>query len=207
MAEVHSLTAERRERAGKGGARATRRAGRIPAIVYGDGQDPAMLSVDPRALSLALHKAGFFATLFDLKIDGETTRVLPRGVQLDPVSDKPIHVDFMRVSAGSRVHVQVPVVFRNDVASPGLKRGGVLNIVRHEIEVVCAPDLIPQELVVDLTGLEIGDSVHISAIALPEGVRPTITDRDFTVATIAAPSVAVATAEVAGEGEAEEAAD
>lgn len=197
MAEVHTLTAEKRERAGKGGARATRREGRVPAVLYGDGKEPAMISVDPRALSIELHKTGFFATLFDLKIDGETTRVLPRGIQLDPVSDKPIHVDFMRVGAHSRVHVQIPVVFRNEPLSPGLKRGGVLNIVRHEIEMICAPDVIPQELVVDLTGLEIGDSVHISAIKLPEGVRPAITGRDFTVATIAAPTAVKAEAEEA----------
>lgn len=197
MVEVHTLSAEKRERSGKGAARATRRAGRVPAVLYGGGEAPALISVEPRTLTQELHKTGFFATLFDLQLDGQTIRVLPRDVQLDPVSDQPIHADFMRVSRDSQVHVQVPVVFRNEALSPGLKRGGVLNVVRHEIEVICSPDLIPRELVVDLTGLEINDSVHISAIALPEGVRPTISDRDFTVATIAAPTAVKVEAEEA----------
>ncbi|MBX6322505.1 MAG: 50S ribosomal protein L25/general stress protein Ctc [Rhodospirillaceae bacterium] len=206
MAEAQVLTAERRERAGKGGARATRRAGRIPGILYGDRKDPELISVDPRALDREIRKPGFFATLFELKLDGQTIRVLPRDLQLDPVSDRPIHVDFMRVGAGARVTVAVPVVFQNEALAPGLKRGGVLNVVRHEIEVVCAPDLIPHQIVVDLTGLDIGDSVHISAVKLPEGVRPTITDRDFTIATVAAPTVVKAEAEEAAAAAGAEAA-
>jgi large subunit ribosomal protein L25 len=197
MAETNTLAAERRERAGKGPARSSRRAGRVPGILYGEQQEPVMISVEPRALERAVNKPGFFATLFDLQLDGKTLRVLPRDVQLDPINDKPIHFDLMRVGAGSRVHVAVPVVFQNELLSPGLKRGGVLNVVRHEVEIVCAPDLIPHEIVVDLTGKEIGDSVHISAVNLPEGVTPTITDRDFTLATIAAPTVVKADAEAA----------
>jgi large subunit ribosomal protein L25 len=196
MAEAHTMTAERRERAGKGGARATRRAGRIPGVLYGGSEAPVLISMEPRALDREIHRAGFFATLYDLKLDGQSVRVLARDLQLDPVSDKPVHIDLMRVTAGSRIHVAVPVVFRNEPLSPGLKRGGVLNIVRHEIDVFCSPDAIPHEIVVDLTGLDIGDSVHISAVKLPEGVKPTI-ERDFTVATIAAPTVVKTEAEEA----------
>jgi large subunit ribosomal protein L25 len=188
MGEVHSLGAEPRARAGKGAARQTRRDGRVPGVIYGNKQDPVMISLEPKELVRELHKSGFFATLFDVQLDGAKHRVLPRDVQFDPVTDKPIHVDFLRVSADTKVHVEVPVIFQNDFASPGIKRGGVLNIVRHEIELVCAADSIPHELLVDLTGLDIGDSVHISAIKLPEGVVPAIADRDFTVATIVAPS-------------------
>ena len=208
MSELHSLEAMPRARAGKGAARQTRRDGRVPGVIYGNKQDPVMISLDPKALTRELHKSGFFATLFDLQLDGAKHRVLPRDVQFDPVTDKPIHADFLRVSADTKVHVNVPVIFRNDVASPGIKRGGVLNIVRHEIELICAADKIPHELVFDLTGLDIGDSLHISAITLPEGVASAIADRDFTVATIVAPSAqkadveadAAAAAPAAAEG-------
>ena len=196
MAEAHNLTAERRDRAGKGGARATRRAGRIPGILYGGADQPVLISMEPRALDREIRRPGFFATLYNLTLEGQSIRVLPRDLQLDPVSDKPVHIDLMRISAGARITVEVPVVFRNEPLSPGLKRGGVLNVVRHEIEVVCAPDLIPSEIVIDLTGTDIGDSIHISAVKLPEGVRPTI-ERDFTIATIAAPTVVKTEAEEA----------
>jgi large subunit ribosomal protein L25 len=159
----------------------------VPGVIYGGKQQPQLISLDPAEFSHALHKVGFFATLFDLKLDGARHRVLPRDVQFDPVTDKPIHVDFLRVTAESKVTVQVPVVFINEVKSPGLKRGGVLNVVRHEIELRCAVDAIPRSVVVDLDGLNIGDSIHISRVKLPEGVKPTI-ERDFTVASVAAPS-------------------
>lgn len=188
MSEVHSLEAMPRARAGKGAARQTRRDGRVPGVIYGNKQDPVMISLEPKALVRELHRSGFFATLFDVELEGARHRVLPRDVQFDPVSDKPIHVDFLRVSSDTKVHVEVPVIFQNEPASPGLKRGGVLNIVRHEIELICSADSIPHELVFDLTGLDIGDSIHISAIKLPQGVTPAIGDRDFTVATIVAPS-------------------
>jgi large subunit ribosomal protein L25 len=184
MAETIELKAWARGRSGKGGARATRREGRIPGVLYGDKKDPENIAVDYRAISQQFHTGHFQSTIFTLDVDGTKTRVIPRGVQLDPIRDFPIHVDFMRISKDALVTVDVPVRFLNEGASPGLKRGGVLNIVRHEIAVRCPSDAIPDHFEVDLTGLEIGDSVHISAIALPKGVRPTITGRDFTVATI-----------------------
>jgi large subunit ribosomal protein L25 len=190
MPEIISLSAESRARAGKGAARATRRAGRIPGIVYGGEGEPMPISLDPRELSRALARRGFFATLVDLSVDGVVQRTLPREVQYHPATDKPLHVDFMRVAATTRVTVTVPVVFINQEQSIGLRRGGILNIVRHGIELNCPVDSIPDHLTVGLDGLDIGDSVHISAVAVPEGCRPTITGRDFTIATIA-PSSAV----------------
>jgi large subunit ribosomal protein L25 len=181
-----------------------RRAGRVPAVVYGAKQAPSMISVDPKDLMRALRAGSFLATVFDVDVDGKTERVLPRDVQFDPLTDKPLHVDFLRVSPTTTVTVDIPVAFRNEEASPGLKRGGLLNIVRHEIEAHCRADAIPHHIEVDLTGLDIGDSVHISMVSLPEGVRPTITDRDFTVATIAAPTVVqeeTAAAAAPAEGE------
>jgi large subunit ribosomal protein L25 len=188
MPEIISLSAEKRARAGKGAARAVRRMGRVPAIVYGDKEAPALISLEPRALARALARPGFFATLVDIAVDGTTHRTLPRDVQVDPVTDKPIHVDFMRVGAGAQVHVTVPVTFVAHERSPGLRRGGILNIVRHGIEMVCAVDNIPERLVVSLEGLDIGDSVHIHAVEMPQGARPAIQERDFTIASIAASS-------------------
>ncbi len=190
MVEVSTIAAERRERAGKGPARAARRAGRVPGVIYGAKKDPAMVTLDPRELDRELNTGGFMATIYDVQIEQDKERVLPRDVQFDPVTDRPIHVDFLRVSATTSVTVQVPVNFLNEEESPGLKRGGLLNVVRHEIEMICQADAIPSAIEVDLTGLDIGDSIHISMIPLPDGVAPTITDRDFTVATIAAPTVA-----------------
>ena len=188
MPEIMTLSAELRERAGKGAARATRRAGRVPGIVYGGEREPMPISLEPRELSRALARRGFFATLVDLKIDGSVQRALPREVQYHPATDKPLHIDFMRVAATTRVTVTVPVVFINHEQSIGLRRGGILNIVRHGIDLNCPVDGIPDQLVVSLNGLDIGDSVHISAVILPEGCRPTITERDFTIASIAASS-------------------
>ena len=195
MTDVHSLTAALRERAGKGAARATRRAGRIPAVVYGAKSTPTLISLEPRELDRELHKAGYYTTLFDLKVDGKSERVLPRDVHLDPISDRPIHVDFMRVTDQTWVRVHVPVTFKNDGLSPGIKRGGVLNVVRHDIEVYCRAGEIPHAIVVDVEGLEIGDSIHISMVKLPAGVRPAITERDFTIASIAPPTVQTTEAE------------
>jgi large subunit ribosomal protein L25 len=188
MPEILSLAAEARAGAGKGAARATRRAGRVPAIIYGDQKDPVLISLEPRELARAVSKPGFFATLVDLRVDGDLHRALPRDVQYHPVSDAPLHVDFMRVGAGAKVTVTVPVAFINHERSGGLRRGGILNIVRHGIELICSVENIPDRLVVDLVGLDIGESIHIDAVALPEGTRPVITDRDFTIASIAAPS-------------------
>ena len=188
MPEIISLSAEPRASVGKGPARATRRAGRVPAIVYGDGKEPVAISLEPRELGRTLGRPGLFATLIDINLDGTTLRTLTRDVQYHPVTDAPLHVDFMRVAAGAQVTVTVPVVFINHERSIGLRRGGILNIVRHGIEMVCSVDSIPDRLVVDLDGLDIGDSIHIGAVALPENARPVIQERDFTIASIAASS-------------------
>jgi len=209
MPEIISLSAEPRLRAGKGAARATRRSGRVPGIVYGDGKEPMLISLEPRELGRVLARPGLFATLVDIAVDGTTLRTLPRDVQYHPVSDMPLHVDFMRVGAGAQVTVMVPVVFINHERSAGLRRGGILNIVRHGIDMVCSVDNIPDRLVVDLDGLDIGDSVHIGAVTMPENARPVIQARDFTIASIAASSAvkeeaaqAAATAAVAPTEEA-----
>jgi large subunit ribosomal protein L25 len=188
MPEISTLSAERRVRAGKGAARAMRRAGRVPAIIYGGDLEPLPISLEPRELSRVLAKRGFLAMVVEVNVDGAVHRSLPRDVQYHPVSDAPLHVDFMRVGADSQVTVVVPVVFINPEMSIGLRRGGILNIVRHGIAVICRVDNIPEQLVVDLSGLDIGDSIHISAVSFPSGSRPTITDRDFTIASIAASS-------------------
>src|SRR5437764_6750246 len=188
MPEIISLSAEPRLRAGKGATRATRRGGRVPGIVYGDKKEPVLISLEPRELGRALAKPGFFATLADIKIDGTTHRTLPRDVQYHPVSDAPLHIDFMRVAAGAQVTVMVPVAFINHERSPGLRRGGILNIVRHGIEMHCSVDNIPDRVVVGLDGLDIGDSIHIAAVEMPAGARPAIHQRDFTIASIAASS-------------------
>ncbi len=213
MNDIASIPAQTRERAGKGPARAARRAGLVPGVIYGAKIDPLMITLDPRDVIKGLKTGSFLATIFELDVNGKKERVLPRDVQFDPVTDTAIHVDFLRVSAATSVTVEIPVQFLNEEEAPGLKRGGLLNIVRHAIEMICRADAIPNQIEVDLTGLDIGDSVHISMITLPEGVAPTITDRDFTIATIAAPTVVrdeeaeAAAAEGEEEGEGEAAAD
>jgi large subunit ribosomal protein L25 len=206
MAEAIELKAWTRQRTGKGGAREVRREGRVPGIVYGETQEPQNIALESKVISKQIQTGHFRSTIFMLDVDGTKVRVIPRDVQLDPVRDFPIHVDFMRLSKDALVSVDVPVHFLNDAASPGLKRGGVLNVVRHDIPVRCPADKIPDHFTVDLTGLEIGDSIHISAIALPEGVTPTITDRDFTVATIVGRAAEEEEAPSAAEAEGEEAA-
>jgi large subunit ribosomal protein L25 len=189
MAELTSLAAEPREGVGKGAARSLRRAGRVPAVIYGDEAPQEMISLEARQLRRVLHSARFFSTLCNLQVNGQAVRVLPREVQLHPVTDEPLHVDFVRVGRGATITVTVPVVFAHEDVSLGLKRGGVLNIVRRELELLCPADAIPGEIVVDLKDADIGDSLHISQVALPEGVRPAIADRDFTIATISAPTL------------------
>ena len=189
MADILTITAETRTGAGKGAARSIRRAGRIPGVIYGNKQDPLMITLEPKELVREFQKPGFFTHLYDVKVDGSAHRVLPRDVQLDPVKDRPLHVDFLRVSPDSMIRVNVPVHFINHANSPGLRRGGVLNIVRHEVEMLVRADSIPDHLTVDLEGHDIGSSIHISMVTLPEGARPTIRDRDFTVATVAAPTI------------------
>jgi len=188
MVETVKLAAQPRERAGKGASRAVRREGRVPAVVYGEKQAPELVSLDPRDVVREMHKTGFFTRVFDIEVGGRAIRALARDVQFHPVTDKPEHVDFMRVSDTTRIRVAVPVRFANADKAPGIKRGGVLNVVAHDIEVFCTITTIPRMIEVDLAGLDINDSVHISSINLPEGVKPTIA-RDFTVAAIGAPTV------------------
>lgn len=185
MANVIEIKASARPRSGKGAARSARREGRVPAVIYGAKVEPEGITIDFNELWKVVNRGRFLATIFEIDIDGRKTRVIPREFQLDPVKDLPVHVDFLRVTPESRIRVRVPAKFINEAASPGLKRGGVLNIVRRDIEVYCPPDNIPEVFEFDLTGLEIGRSIHISAIKMPDGVRPTIQGRDFTVATVA----------------------
>ena len=184
MADME-ITAKARPGAGKGAARQVRREGNVPGVIYGDKQTAVNITLDSKALGTTIGKGKFLQTVYTIDVDGKKTRVIPRDVQLDPIRDFPIHVDFQRVNAASRIRVAVPCKFINEAASPGLKRGGVLNIVRHEVDVMCSPDAIPVAFNFDLTGLEIGRSIHISATTMPEGVRTLIANRDFTVATIA----------------------
>ncbi|WP_309623179.1 50S ribosomal protein L25/general stress protein Ctc [Novosphingobium sp.] len=188
MSETLQLPAETRDRAGKGASRALRREGRVPAVVYGGNEEPLAVHVEEKLLRKQLGTGHFFNSVVDVVVGGKTVRTLPKDVAFHPVSDRPLHVDFLRVSKDSKIHVNVPVVFANEEASPGLKRGGVLNIVRHELDLVCASDNIPEEIAIDVTGFDVGDSIHISHVKLPSGVESAITDRDFTIATIIAPS-------------------
>lgn len=203
MAELTSLAAEPREGVGKSANRSLRRAGRVPGVVYGEAAPQQLISLETRELRRALQSARFFSTLCSLKVNGEAVRVLAREVQLHPVTDEPLHIDFVRVGRGATVAVTVPVVFANEDISRGLKRGGVLNVVRREIELMCPVDSIPGEIIVDLKDADIHDSLHISQVTLPEGVRPAIDDRDFTIATISPPTVMTEEEEAAEEGEEE----
>jgi large subunit ribosomal protein L25 len=200
--EAYELKAEARERVGKGSAREVRRNGKVPAVIYGDKQPPLAIALSYKEIYYKIHGGGFLTTLATIDVDGQKIAVLPKDYQLDPVRDFPIHVDFLRVGKDTEVTVEVPVHFINEDKSPGLKRGGVLNIVRHEIEFRCRATAIPEFITVDLDGTDIGDSIHISAIKLPEGVRPVIADRDFTVATVAGSS-AMKPEPVEGAAEAE----
>ncbi len=203
MADSTALTVQGRDGAGKGAARATRRAGLVPGVIYGDNKEPILIAIEPRDLIAQMHRPGFSTHIFDIELDGKSHRAMAQDVQMHPVRDVPIHVDFRRIGKNTVVTVEVPVHFSNELASPGIKRGGVLNIVRHEIEVRARPDDLPEQFDIDLTGLDIGDSVHISALTMPDGVAPTITDRDFTICTIAPPTV-VAAAEEETDEDAEE---
>jgi large subunit ribosomal protein L25 len=188
MAAALELKAQARTGVGKGAARALRRQGLVPGVIYGDKKDPLPVAIAYKDAHRRIYAGGFLSHIITLDVDGEKHRVIPRDYQLDPVSDFPVHVDFLRVGAGTRLTVEVHVHFTNEEASPGLKRGGVLNIVKHTVELSCPGDSIPEEIVVDLTGKEIGDAIHISHVSLPVGVTPVIRDRDFTIATLVAPS-------------------
>ena len=188
MSDALTLPAEQRERAGKGASRALRREGRVPAVVYGGKEEPLAIHVEAKELVRQLGTGHFMNSIVMVEVGGKPIRTLPKDVALHPVTDRPLHVDFLRLAKDAKVEVAVPVVFVNEDDSPGLKKGGVLNVVRHELELVCEADKIPTEISLDVTGLEVGDSIHISHVTLPEGSVSAITDRDFTIATIVAPS-------------------
>ena len=184
--EIIALKATARPRAGKGAARQARREGNVPAVIYGDNQTPEIIALEYNELWKQILKGQFTSAVFDIDIAGKgKIRVIPRDVQVDPVKDFPLHVDFLRIGKDGIIRVAVPVKFTNDTLSPGLKRGGILNIVRHEVEVFCPYDRIPAAFEINLEGTEIGTSIHISSVELPEGVSPVISNRDFTIATIA----------------------
>ena len=204
MADFDVIEASARETTTKGSIRALRQQGMVPCVVYGEGKDPAMVAVDQRIIDKELHRGGFQGRVYELQLGSKKQRILPKDVQLHPVTDVPLHVDFMRLSDDARVSVNVPVTFVDEEGSPGLTRGGVLNVVRYEVELSCPADAIPESIELVLTGLDIGDAVKISDVKLPDGVEPAITDRDFTIATIAA---ATAVAEEAAEEQAEAAAE
>lgn len=190
MTEISAIVAELRDRAGKGAARATRREGKVPGVIYGAKQAPVCIALDPRVIWAELNKPGFKTRLFDIDLGkGGKHRCLARDIQFHPVNDQPQHIDFMRVAADAVVHVKVPVHVANADKAPGVKRGGVVTVELHEIEVTCAPDAIPAEIVVDLTGLDIGGAVHVSELKLPAGVTPYHTAAQGTVVTVAPPTV------------------
>ena len=188
MAQTVTLNASVRERAGKGAARAVRREGRVPAVIYGDKKDPQTISMDARELMKQVQTGRFLSTLVDIEVDGTKVRTIPRDVQFDPVRDFVVHVDFLRLGKGARIAVEVAINFVGEEDSAGLKRGGVLNVVRHSVEIMCPADSIPESFDLDVSALDIGDGLHATDLTLPQGMTFTITDRDFTIATISAPS-------------------
>ena len=189
MADSTIINGNLRNSTGKGSARAIRRAGRIPAIIFGDKKDTISIDIEEREYKKIMNQSGIFSRLLDLSVDGKSNLVLTRDIQFHPVSENPLHVDFLRIGKGSNINVSVPVSFINEELSPGLKTGGVLNTVRFELELMCPADSIPEKIEINLEGLIVGDSIKISSVNLPDGVSSTITDRDFTIATIAAPTV------------------
>ncbi|MDC3314093.1 50S ribosomal protein L25/general stress protein Ctc [Alphaproteobacteria bacterium] len=201
MSDITTISAEQRERVGKGSARAARRAGLVPAVIYGDKKEPLGINMSSREITKIVHQPGIFGRLLDIEVGGKKSTVLTRDIQFHPVSDNILHMDFLRVSGSAMVAVGVPVEFINEDLCPALKIGGVLNVVRHEIELNCPATAIPEKIIIDLDDLKIGDSIHISAIELPEGVEPTITDRDFTVATLQSPGGGVKNEDEDEDGE------
>lgn len=203
MSDLLTLSAETRDRVGKGASRALRRENRVPAVIYGNKEDPLGIHIEEKLLLKALHTGHYFNSVVMIDVGGQQVRTLPKDVAFHPVTDRPIHADFLRISEHAKVHVEVPVHFIDEALSPGIKRGGVLNIVRHEVELICDAAEIPDEISVSLSGYNVGDSIHISAAKLPAGVTPAISDRDFTLATIVAPSglKSKEDAEAAAEGE------
>jgi len=201
------LKAQARTGVGKGAARALRRQGLIPAVIYGDKKAPLPVTISFNEAMKRIYAGGFLSHVLTLDVDGDKHKVIPRDYQLDPVKDLPLHVDFLRIGAGSRLNVQVHVNFVNEEQSPGIKRGGVLNIVHHTLELNCPADAIPEAVTVDLAGLNIGDSIHIGGVQLPPGVQPHSHEADLTVATIVAPSGLRSEEAEAGAAEGEAAED
>ncbi|HEY0326377.1 MAG TPA: 50S ribosomal protein L25/general stress protein Ctc [Allosphingosinicella sp.] len=202
MSEQLTLSAEARDRAGKGASRHLRREGRVPAVIYGNNEEPTSIHLEEKLLVKQLKTGHFMNTVVMIDVGGKATRTLPKDVQFHPVTDRPLHVDFLRISEHATVTVAVPVRFVNEDQSPGLKKGGVLNVVRHDLELVCDAAEIPDDIVIDLSGYDVGDSIHISAVKLPKGSKSAIEDRDFTVATLVAPSSLKGEATATGGGEA-----
>jgi large subunit ribosomal protein L25 len=207
MSDITTISASERERVGKGSARAARRAGLVPAVIYGDKKDPVGITMESREVTKIVHQPGIFGRLLDIDVAGTKSTVLTRDIQFHPVSDKIMHMDFLRVSQSATVAVAIAVEFINEDKCPGIKVGGVLNVVRYEVELNCPATAIPEKITIDLEGVKIGDSIHISAIPLPDGVTPTITDRDFTVATLASPGGGVKNEDEETDESAEEAGD
>tara|TARA_B100001123_G_scaffold192679_1_gene219757 strand:+ start:383 stop:1108 length:726 start_codon:yes stop_codon:yes gene_type:complete len=178
-----------RDKTGKSNSKQLRNMGKIPAVIYGDKKEPAYIAVDYPKILKELSRTSFFSTVFSLKLDKKEIKVLPREIQTDPLNEKPVHIDFLRVNDESKINISVPIIFLNEEKSPGLKGGGVLNVVRREIDLICKIKNIPEKLEADLANLEVGSVIHMSDIKLQEDVTPQISDRDFTIATIAAPTV------------------
>ena len=198
MSDTLTLSAETRERAGKGASRAMRREGRVPAVIYGNKQEALSIHVEQKALVKAMANGHFMNSVVMIEGVGQPIRTLPKDVQFHPVTDVPLHVDFLRIGEHTTVHVAVPVVFADEEKAPGIKRGGVLNVVAHELELIVDAAEIPDEITISLAGLEVGDSIHISQVKLPAGASVAHAESDFTVATVVAPS-----ALKSSEGEAE----
>ena len=201
MSEALTLPAETRERAGKGASRALRREGRVPAVIYGGKEESTPIHVEAKELVRQLGTGHFMNSIVMIDVDGKSVRVLPKDVSFHPVNDRPIHADFLRLAKDAKIEVAIPVVFINEDESPGLIKGGVLNVVRHELDLICVSDKIPDQIEIDVTGKEVGDSLHISEVELPEGSESAITDRDYTIATLVAPSALKKSEDEAAEGE------
>lgn len=200
MSNIGSIEAQVRSLVGTGGARAVRREGLIPGVVYGGGQAAVSISIDPRAIEKDSRKAGFFTRMYELNINGKKERVLPRDLQLHVIKDHPIHIDFLRVLKGERLHVSIPIVFVNEDKSPGVKRGGVLNVVVHELELACSADHIPEKIEFDLTGRDIHETIHLSDLKLPKDSNALHPERDNTIATIIAPASVRSSAGASDDG-------
>ena len=186
---MNSLEASIRSTKSKGEVNSLRQKGEVPAIIYGGTEKNQKVSLSKKQIKYLIEQENFLSNIISLNVDGQSIKALPREVSYDTLTDDPIHIDFLRIVKGAKIIIEIPVRFINNEKSPGLKRGGVLNIVRRKIELKCATENVPNELVVDLEGLEIGTSIKISSISLPENVTPTIQGRDFVVATVAAPTV------------------